>query len=53
MKHKGKKVYKVKWKNVSGTTWEPAESIPENLIKEYHVNRTQAGKKKKKKGCPQ
>jgi hypothetical protein len=47
-RHQGKKVYKVKWKDCSRTAWEPGESIPEFLIRDFHVNKTQSGKMKKK-----
>ena len=47
-RHQGRKVYKVKWKDCSKTTWEPDDNIPEFLIREFHVNKTQSGKMKKK-----
>jgi hypothetical protein len=47
-RRQGKKVYKVKWKDCSRTTWEPGENIPEFLIRDFHVNKTQSGKMKKK-----
>ena len=47
-RRQGKKVYKVKWKDCSRTTWEPGENIPEFLIRDFHVNKTQSGKMKEK-----
>jgi len=47
-RHQGKKAYKVKWKDCSRTTWEPVENIPKFLIRDFHVNKTQSGKMKKK-----
>jgi hypothetical protein len=47
-RRQGKKVYKVKWKGCSRTTWEPGENIPTFLIRDFHVNKTQSGKMKKK-----
>ncbi|KAL3847723.1 hypothetical protein ACJMK2_018619 [Sinanodonta woodiana] len=46
-RHQGKKVYKVKWRDCSKTTWEPAENLPDFLIRDFHVNRTLKGKSAK------
>ncbi|KAL3887813.1 hypothetical protein ACJMK2_000206 [Sinanodonta woodiana] len=46
-RHQGKKVYKVKWQDCSKTTWEPAENLPDFLIRDFHVNRTLKGKVQK------
>lgn len=47
-KYRGRKLYQIKWKNHRKTTWEPEENIPSFLIREFHVNRTQKGKIRKR-----
>ncbi|CAC5362606.1 unnamed protein product [Mytilus coruscus] len=42
--------YKCKWKDGSTPTWEPIDSIAENLIEDYHIKYTQQGKRRKRKG---
>jgi hypothetical protein len=41
--------YRIKWKDPQkSSTWEYASTIPEVFIRDYHVNRTMSGKKRKK-----
>ena len=47
---RGKRHYHVKWRDQSRTTWEPEENIPESLKREYHINRTLKGRKRKRIG---
>lgn len=44
----GVKYYKVKWTGYSARTWEPAENLPSDLIREFHTSKTQKGKARKK-----
>ena len=48
-RHRGKKVYKVKWRDQTKTTWEPAENLPPFLIREFHIDRTLTGRKRKRR----
>lgn len=48
-KIRGKKQYKVKWRGKNHPpTWEPEENIPDILIREYHINKTMTGRKRKR-----
>ena len=44
---KQQKHYKIKWLGYKETTWEPEENIPDELIRDFHVSRTNCGKKRK------
>ena len=46
-KYRGKQVYRVKYKDMKGTTWVYADDIPLKLRQEFSETRTQSGKKKK------
>ena len=49
----GKRIFLVKWFDSNVKSWEPEENISETLIREYHVNKTQTGRKRKtKRGRP-
>lgn len=43
------KQYLVKWQGYSERTWEPASNIPSEIIREFHIQKTQKGKKRKRK----
>lgn len=43
----GRLYYKVKWKDLPNTTWEFSETIPEAMIKNFHINHNMAGKARK------
>lgn len=49
----GKKYFQLKWIGHSERTWEPEDNINPTLIQEFHINRTQKGKarKRKKRSC--
>ena len=47
--YKGKKWYHVKWANQRFKVWEIEENVPEEAIRQFHVNRTQTGKAQKAK----
>lgn len=49
----GKKYFQSKWIGHSERTWEPEDNINPTLIQEFHINRTQKGKarKRKKRSC--
>lgn len=50
---KGKRHYYVKWSEKQyKPTWEPIENIPDGLIKEFHINKTLSGRKKRKRIYP-
>ena len=44
----GQKFYRIKWKGHPQTTWEPQNNIPSELIRHFHINKTHAGRSKKK-----
>ena len=44
-----KRQFQIKWKDYPERTWEPEENIPNELIKEFNINKTQSGKAKKKR----
>ena len=46
---RGKRHYHVKWKHKSKTTWEPDENISERLKRDFHINKTLSGKRRKRK----
>lgn len=43
----GKKYFLVKWQGSSVKTWEPEEHINDELIRQYHITRTQMGRARK------
>ena len=43
----GKKQFRVKWVDYSATTWETEETLPENLVREFHIHKTHQGRSKK------
>lgn len=45
----GKKFFRVKWMGHSERTWEPEENLPQILVKEFHITKTQQGSARKKK----
>ena len=47
--YNGKRIYKVKWKNVKNTTWENMESLPQTLVQEFHISKTQTGRTRKRR----
>ena len=46
--YKGQKLYKVKWLGLKNTTWERKESLPENMINDFHINHNAQGRKRKR-----
>ena len=46
--YRGEKIYKVKWVGKKGTTWERKETVPQNLINQFHINHTATGRKRKR-----
>ena len=47
--YNGKRIYKVKWKNIKNTTWENTESLPQKLVQEFHISKTQTGRTRKRR----
>lgn len=45
----GKKYFQLKWIGHSERTWEPEDNINPTLIQEFHIDRTQKGKARKRK----
>jgi hypothetical protein len=45
----GKREYKVKWVGYPQTTWEPAENLPEELIRDFHVRKTLQGRSRRRR----
>lgn len=39
----GKKFFRVKWMGHSERTWEPEENLPQILVKDFHITKTQKG----------
>ena len=48
-KYQGKRIYRVKLKDKSESTWVYAEQVPEELKRTFHINKTQGGKKRKRR----
>lgn len=46
---RGKKHFLVKWMGCPDKTWEPEENLNPALVQKYHIDRTQTGRKKKRK----
>ena len=46
--YKGKQCYKVKWEGERSTTWEFADSIPGEIIQQFHIQKTNSGKARKR-----
>ena len=46
---RGTKHYKIKWQGHKDTTWEPASHIPEELIRTFHVQKTNRGRVRRTK----
>ena len=44
----GKKFFRVKWLGHSERTWEPEENLPQIMVKEFLINKTQKGTARKK-----
>lgn len=44
----GKKHFLVKWQGSNQKTWEPEENINEELIRKYHIDKTQSGRTRKR-----
>ncbi|KAK3088363.1 hypothetical protein FSP39_018216 [Pinctada imbricata] len=52
--NKGKKLFLVKWQGYSKRTWEPADNLPQDMVRRYYITRTQRGtvkRKQKKLSC--
>ncbi len=47
--YKGERLYLVRFKGQKRSTWVKAEDIPPNLREEFHVRKTQSGKRRKRK----
>lgn len=45
----GKKFFLVKWQGSSVKTWEPEEHINADLIRQYHITRTQTGRARRRR----
>ena len=45
----GSRLYKIKWKGYRETTWEPANFIPDQLKRDFHIRKTNEGRARKKK----
>ena len=45
----GKRHYQVKWKGYNKMTWEPEENIPDELIQDFHIRKTQRSKAHKRR----
>ena len=46
--YRGERLYKVKWVEKRGTTWERGSSIPEDLINNFHITHNAKGRKRKR-----
>ena len=45
----GKTHFKVKWKGYKNCIWEPQKTIPEELIRQFYIEKGQTRKKKRKR----
>ncbi len=48
-RYKGIRWYKVKWVGESKRTWVPEYNISDNLIRDFHIRKTQARKRRKRR----
>ena len=46
--YKGQKLYKVKWLGLKNTTWERKDTLPENMINDFHIKHNAQGRKRKR-----
>ncbi len=51
-KRNGKMFYQVEWDGEHEPSWEPARNVSDALIREFHVNRAQTSKRKKRRRIP-
>lgn len=46
--YRGERLYKVKWVDKKGTTWERKSTIPQELVNQFHIHHTATGRKRKR-----
>ena len=45
--YRGERLYKVKWVGKKGSTWEKKQTIPQDMVNQFHISHTAKGRKRK------
>ena len=46
--YRGERLYRVKWVGKKGSTWEKKQTIPQELVNQFHISHTAKGRKRKR-----